>query len=173
MNFGFQNLRISGKADLNVISKLRRLKLFQDFTPKELIEIARIVYVRHYRKNELVFKENHPGVGMYFVDSGSVKVVKSSHIDDDRQLSILQPGQFIGELCLLNGESRTVSAIALEETCLLAIFRPDLMGLLNRKPRLGNKFLMTLIQAVTSNLRRKDEELLQMKETLSNSDIIQ
>ncbi len=173
MKLGFGNIfSANGKRDLEVISKLRKIEFFQEFKPNELHEIAGIVYVRWYKKNEVIFQEDKPGIGMYFIDSGSVRIARGSLYNGYQQLSVLSHGDILGEFNLFEERVRTISAVALQESCLLGIFRPDLLGLINRKPRLGNKILLRLAQTFSMNLLNQREQLIKMKETLANSDII-
>ena len=157
---------------LDVKSALRNIALFRGFTKSELRSFARIIYVRWYNENEIIFNENEPGIGMYIIYKGSVKIFKSSELNGEEQISTLIKGDFFGEHSLMEEYPRSASAIALEDCCLLGMFRPDLLRLVERKPRLGNKIILILAQRIAARLHQKDEELLQIKERLTNMDFI-
>lgn len=157
---------------LDVVAVLRTIQFFQDLRKIELREFAKIIYVRWFRKNEPIFYENEPGIGMYIIHKGSVKISKSSTLNGREHIITLTQGDFFGELSLIKEQPRAVTAIALEDCCLLGIFRPDLLQLLEKKPRLGNKILLRLNQFITTQLQQKDEELFQIKEKLASSNFI-
>jgi len=162
----------NGNNHFDVISILQHIPFFKKLKKSELREFAAIVYVRWFKKNEVIFKENEPGIGMYIIYKGVVQLFRNSELNGKEQISILIADDFLGEQSLMDELSRNVTAIALEDCCLLGIFRPDLLALIKRKPRLGNKILLTLAQLISSRLHQKDEELILIKEKLANSDII-
>lgn len=162
----------NGDNHFDVLTVLERIPNFKDLTRSELQEFARIIYVRWYRKNETIFYEGESGIGMYIIYQGSVKIFKKSELNGREQITIFTRGEFLGELSLLQEQPRPFTAITLEDCCLLGIFRPELIRLADRKPRLGNKIFLILNQLITKRLHNKNEELRQIKDSLSNSDII-
>ena len=87
----------NGNDKVAIIRKLKAMGLFNDFTKRELLELSNIVYIRHYKKDEIIFQENRPGLGMYFIQEGTVKIVKESHSNGYDQSAILGPGDTLGE----------------------------------------------------------------------------
>jgi len=164
--------RNGNNHSLDIKSALRNIPLFRGLKKSELRSFARIVYVRWYKKNEIIFNENEPGMGMYIIYKGSVKLYKKSELNGEEQISTLIKDDFLGEHSLMKEYPRSASAIALEDCCLLGLFRPDLLGLIDRKPRLGNKIILIFAQRIATRLHQKDEELLQIKERLTNMDFI-
>jgi len=165
-------LNFNGKNSIEVISKLKKLGLFNNFSIQELQELAKIIYIRQFKKNEIIFQENRPGLGMYFIYRGTVKIVKESNSNGYDQSAVLGQGDIVGQDCLFSESPRKTTAIALDDCCLLGIFRPDLLDLLFRKPRFGNKLLLKLGEAVSSSLSQKNDEILRIRDTLSRSNII-
>ncbi|MBN1153740.1 cyclic nucleotide-binding domain-containing protein [candidate division KSB1 bacterium] len=137
-----------------------------------MYELANIVYVRYYKKDEIIFQENKPGLGMYFIDEGTVKVIKETCSNGYDQSALFGPGDTLGEDSLFSDSIRKLTAIALDDCCLIGIFRPDLFDLLYRNPRFGNKLLLKLGVVVSSNLAKKTDEILRIRDTLSRSNII-
>ena len=166
------NFNRNGNNHLDVVTVLKNISFFNTLKRSELRELSRIIYVRWFKKNEIIFSENSPGLGMYFIHKGSVKIIKDTELNDQEQLSTLTEGDFFGEISLMEERPRSESAIALEECCLLGIFRPELLRLIERKPRLGNKIILILAQLISARLHQKNEELLQIKEKLTNLNFI-
>ena len=162
----------NGNNHVGVISQLQSFPYFNDFSGNELRAFANIVYVRWFRKEETIYQENDHGIGMYFIQKGSVKLFKNSQLNGNEQISTLGEHDFFGEQSLFAEAQRTETAVALEKCCLIGVFRPDLLNFIDRKPRMGNKILMKLAQIIDTRLHRTTDELTEMKEKLANSDII-
>jgi CRP-like cAMP-binding protein len=74
---------------------------------------------REYAPGEVLFREGESGDVMFVIQSGSVKISKSVG-GYDKVLATLGPGEFFGEMAILNGKPRTATATVLEKTrCLL------------------------------------------------------
>src|SRR5262245_191476 len=123
---------------------LRQVPVFGNMNSGELREFEKIIHRRSFKAGETIFWEGEPGVGMYIIQHGSVTISKYFSTEERKVLAMLHAGEFFGELALLDESPRSATAIAKEETKILGLFRPDLFSLLDRKPRLGSKFLFQL-----------------------------
>ncbi|MFQ5601776.1 MAG: cyclic nucleotide-binding domain-containing protein [bacterium] len=155
-----------------VIAILRQVPLFHGTSKANLKEFVKIIHRRKFKENETIFWESEPGVGMYIVEDGSVAIFKNVNEQEKEELAKLKRGEFFGELALLDESPRSATAIALEETKILGLFRPDLMGLIDRKPRLGNKFLFQLARTIGERLKHTNEELQALWAKVENSKMI-
>jgi len=141
------------------ISILKVVPILDGLSKDELKEFERIVHRRHYEPNENIFWEGEPGVGMYIIQEGTVKIYKTLLDGNDKELAILKNGDFFGELALLDESPRSASAIAMEKCHILGLFRPELFDILDRKPRLGLKVTTKLAQMIGNRLRITNTEL--------------
>jgi len=144
----------------NIFTVLKRVPIFHDLSYKELKSVERILHRRHYKASEVVFKENEPGLGMYIIESGRVNITVGK---ENKLLVLLSNGDFFGEMALILEGQRTASAIAVAQTKLLGFFQPDLFGLLETNPRIGNKILRRLAQMIAERLRVTTLENRQLK----------
>lgn len=142
-----------------IIAVLKKVPLFKDMRKSELHELEKIVHMRKYRTDETIFFEGEPGVGMYIVQEGMITIYKNKSDSSREELASLSHGEFFGELALLDESPRSASAVAVEESNILGLFRPDLLGLIARKPRLGNKLLFELAHLIGERLKHTNEEL--------------
>ena len=148
----------------NIFTVLKRVPVFQDLGYKELKSVERILHRRHYKSGEVIFKENEPGMGMYIIESGRVNITIGK---ENKLLVLLSNGDFFGEMALILEGQRTASAIASANTKLLGFFQPDLFGLLETNPRIGNKILRRLAQMIAERLRLTTLENRQLKMRLN------
>lgn len=75
---------------------------------------------REYAPNEVLFREGEPGSVMYVIQSGRVKITRQFP-SGERTLAVLNPGDFFGEMAILNGKARNATAVTLEAVRALEI----------------------------------------------------
>ena len=155
-------LRSEGTGQTQITEILKKIPVFEDLTKRELGAIERILHKREYRQDELIFREGEPGVGMYIIESGKVRIVTET---GKRTLAELAEGEFFGELALLDESPRSATAIAIQPCSILGFFQPDLFGLIERNPQLGVKIVLRLARSIGERLRRANEQLQKHEST--------
>lgn len=75
---------------------------------------------RTYQAGEILFRENEPGDTMFVIHSGQVRLLQVSR-DRYKTLAVLGPGEFFGEMAILNARPRTATAQALTELQVLVM----------------------------------------------------
>ena len=134
---------------------LAETPLFASMPKRVLRQLVENMHLRHYADMETVFSAGEPGLGMYLVLSGEVRI--SIH---DKTLATLQPGDFFGEIALFGEEVRTAAASAVGDTELVGFFRPDLEEWLERSPKMGTRLLLQLGHVLAERLRSTNERLM-------------
>ena len=129
---------------------LTKAPLFASLTESELDFLTRRAVVRRYSAGELVFSEGESCMGLYVVDSGHVRIFKSSPGGREQVLSIDGPGSSIAELPVFDGGTYPASAIAVEDAALLFVGKQDFQALCLAHPQVGLKVL----RVVGGRLRR-------------------
>lgn len=155
-------LRSEGTGQTQITEILKKIPVFEDLTKRELGAIERILHKREYRQDELIFREGEPGVGMYIIESGKVRIVTET---GKRTLAELAEGEFFGELALLDESPRSATAVAIQPSIILGFFQPDLFGLIERNPQLGVKIVLRLARSIGERLRRANEQLQKHEST--------
>lgn len=156
----------------STVSLLKKVPIFKGMHRTELHELEKIIHRRRYQADETIFYEGEPGVGMYIVQDGSIGIYKEKGGDNRELLAELSHGEFFGELALLDESPRSAAAVALEDCKILGLFRPDLLELIERKPRLGNKLLFQLAHMIGERLKHTNEELQAVWAKLDESKVI-
>jgi CRP-like cAMP-binding protein len=129
---------------------LARVRLFAGLEMRELEHIAESMRIRRFRRGEVVFHEGDPGDALFVVASGSIKIGLPSDAGDEAILATVRPGDFFGELALLDGAPRSATATALERTETLVLPRDRFRELVNGHPQLRD----ALLAALAGELRR-------------------
>ncbi len=161
----------AGDAE-DILHVLRQVPLFANMNNGELREFEKIIHRRSFKAGETIFWEGEPGVGMYIIQHGNVTISKYFSAEERKVLAVLNAGEFFGELALLDESPRSASAMAKEETKILGLFRPDLFSLLDRKPRLGNKFLFQLALIIGDRLKHTNSEMQKLRAQLDRADLV-
>ena len=152
----YENFFKNKESSDPVLQVLGQVPIFENLTPKELKDLARLTHERFYKANEPVFKKLAPGEGMYVILKGTVEIKDP---DSNTTFATLGSGDFFGELALLDQEPRSAMAVATEASELIGFFRTDLLTLMKRGPELGNKILLNLSRVLGERLRRTNLEL--------------
>lgn len=108
------------QAELDYL--LYRIPLFAAFSKDVAWELAGRVTERKVNAGELIFSEGEVGKELLIVRRGGVKIFLAGSGDrEEAVLALLGDGEFFGELSLLDGETRSASAVATVETILLCV----------------------------------------------------
>ncbi len=145
---------------------LVEVPFFQDLSRRELREVGQSLQKQTYASGKPVFEQGRPGMGMYVVLSGRVEICRNDEDGTRLQLGEVGPGEFFGELALLDDSARTASALAAEETELVAFTRANLLNFAEDRPHIGVKVLMHLSQIVAERLRRANRALKEARDDL-------
>ena len=78
----------------------------------------------------------------------------------DIKFSNLLKGDFFGEIALISEESRSVNAVVKLPSKMVALFRSDLLNIIQRFPKLGNKILLNLATVLGTRLIRAHEIII-------------
>lgn len=140
---------------------LRQVTYFQNFTDLELRQFIEIGYRQRLLTSDILFREGDPGNAFYIILSGSVEVFVDKL---NKHLTVLQNGQFFGELSLMLGIPRTATVRALEDTILFAINNKGFESLLQEHPELA--------EAIVQELGKHREELLERQQQLREMGLV-
>jgi len=133
---------------------LQRVHLFEACSSRQLRAIARIADVQEVPPGEILARIGEPGDRFFVVVDGS------AHVEVTPQNSgKIGPGQFFGEMSLLDGEPRSATVIADTPMRLLVIPRREFVTLLREVPSLTERILIALCQ----RLRHADERLRELE----------
>ncbi len=155
----WSNLFKRRDEEVDLYEILNVIPIFQDLNRREFRKIESILHRRDWGVDEAIVKEGDPGVGMYIIVAGEVKILQRSEDGTPQFLATLASGDFFGEQALLDESPRTASAIATEPCNVIGFFRPDLLDLIESNPRLGLKIVMRLSQMISVRLRQTNRLL--------------
>jgi len=120
---------------------LSQVGLFAGLSEAELTFLSQRAVPRKFSAGEIVFSEGDPCTGMYVVESGQVRIFKTSVGGREQVLSIDGPGGSIAELPVFDGGNYPASVSAVEDSTLLFIGKQDFQALCLTHPQVALKVL--------------------------------
>lgn len=133
---------------------LRGVPIFADLEPAAAAGLERLVVQRDYPAGAVLVSQEEPGDALFVLVRGKVKVALYSESGREVILSVFRtPGDFFGELALLDDDPRSANVLAVEPSRLLILRRRDFRALIAAHPRTALRALTELAR----RLRRADE----------------
>jgi CRP/FNR family cyclic AMP-dependent transcriptional regulator len=116
---------------------LARVPLFAGLSARHLRRLADLTEEHRYMEGSSVVREGEPGDTFYVILEGEAKVLSGAR----RVLNRLQPGDFFGEISLLDGGPRTATVVADTPLTMLALPRRGFLRSIEQEPAVGVKLL--------------------------------
>ncbi len=113
---------------------LSQIHMFAQLDEDERGVLAQAMHERTLAADEVLFRLGEPGDSMFIVQTGAVELFVKDTAGQKIVLHTARPGDFFGELSLLDGGSRTASATGAETANLLVLDREDLLQLFRKRP---------------------------------------
>ena len=132
---------------------LTKLPLFRDLAPAEIDGISRTVRRRRYSKGSLIHASGAMGADLYIIESGRVTIQLPSEHGQELTLRLLGPGDFFGELSLLDDEPWYGDATALDDCQLLLLAKRDFLDVLDNDPSVTRLLLTIVCKRLRHNAR--------------------
>jgi CRP-like cAMP-binding protein len=137
-----------------VLEGLSASKLAIEMTPEQRATLASVMTLRDLSHGEVLVREGDSDDHLYVVASGGIAVVKAAGTGNEVILSVLRPGDVVGELSFLDGATRYASLVAENGTRVLGLSRGDLEGLLDSNPQLVYRAMRAIVRVVHDLQRR-------------------
>lgn len=135
-----------GKGDLDLLAGV---PLFAGLSRRHLRRLAEHADVTSFREREFVVKEGQPGGTFYVIFQGEAKVVRKS-----RTIAKLAPGDFFGEISLLDGGPRTADVVAVTPVTAIRVFKKAFDRLVVEERGVAAKILAVVARRLREAERR-------------------
>ena len=137
------------------INFLRNVPIFSELEEKDLVRVVKLGTRQKYKKGNIVVLEQESGAALFVIITGKVKVVRMDEDGREVILSMFGPGEFFGEMSLLDGLARSASVVATVKSELFMIHRRDFLELLNEFPTVT----ISLLAELAMRLRKADMQI--------------
>ncbi len=130
------------------VALLQKVSLFSGVGPRALAAIAGLMTEIDFPPQRYIVRQGQVGTGFYLIASGRAAVLRGSTV-----VAELGPGDFFGELSVLDQSPRMAHVVAGEPTTCLALASWDLARLLEKNP----KITLAMLRIVAGRLRAASE----------------
>jgi CRP-like cAMP-binding protein len=124
---------------------LRRVPLFAGLDRKQLDLLAKLAKEQRYEPGATIVRSGASGHGLYIIKDGSVSVVR-----DGQKVASMGPGQFFGEISVLDGGPRTADVKADTDTVCLTLISWEIKPLLMDNAGISYKMLLEMVKRLRS-----------------------
>ena len=142
---------------------LRRVPLFQSLDETQLDVLATGSLRRNYPRGRTIVAEGEPSQSLYILLSGRAKVQRSDSEGKEVILAVIGPGEFFGEMSLIDDSPRSASVITLESSDFMAINKDSFKAMLTQ----NTEICMQIMKGLVRRLREADRKI----ETLALLDV--
>jgi CRP/FNR family cyclic AMP-dependent transcriptional regulator len=142
-------------AMLSNLDLIRRVPLFSLLTNEQAQSIADSVVKRRYRRGEIIVEHNRKSNALFILLTGRARVLTSDSRGREVILAVLQPGDYVGEMSLIDNEPHSATVRAEVQTDMLVLGRAEFARCLPENSSLSYAILRGLVQ----RLRNADRQI--------------
>ncbi|MCU6496667.1 Crp/Fnr family transcriptional regulator [Rugamonas sp. A1-17] len=159
----------------NVQVHLRKIPLLAGLNDEEVQRIKGELRFRQYAKRDVVLHKGAAGDGLLFLLAGQLQVIDVTEDGRAIGLRMLAPGDFFGEIAVINGSQRTASVVAMSSVLVAFLPAPAALHMFSHSPSVANLMLRHLaakiqrdsefrsLLSINNTTRRIYTYLVQMK----------
>jgi CRP/FNR family transcriptional regulator, cyclic AMP receptor protein len=151
-------VRSNNKLPEDRAKLLKRIRLFNTLTDKELYDISPKVMMKEYKKNHIILREQDTNSFMYIIVQGKVKIYQVTDGGKEMILSVHSSGEFFGEMSLIDGKTDPATVAAIEPSLIAVISRIEFYELLHSQ----KKILENLLELLCTRLRESWKKIQMM-----------
>jgi signal transduction histidine kinase len=138
-----------------------RSNRFEGVLSEELHLLEGDGHVRTFKAGDVIFRAGDPGDGFYVVESGRVQISAVVGQNEPRILAAIGPGDFFGEMAVVEDAPRSATATAETETRTFFLGRDKLLQLLERRPHVALKIIREFSARMRSLNQKYLDEIIQ------------
>lgn len=128
---------------MNKTELLARVPLFRALSHAEIKKLADVVILKKCEKGEAIVLEEDPSANaMFVIVKGKIRISVTGFEGREAILAIMGPGDYFGEMSVIDGAPRSASVYAVAETELMLLRREDLLQQLETNPKLALSMLI-------------------------------
>jgi CRP/FNR family cyclic AMP-dependent transcriptional regulator len=132
---------------------LQRVSLFQGISRREFGHLFQALVIRSYAPGEILFHEGDIGRALFILESGRVEISRKTADGGTATLAVLNPGDYFGEMSLLDERPRSATAAAMEPVRVHLLYKTELEKLVRHVPHIGAAIMTHLGMLLAARLR--------------------
>lgn len=142
-----------GTISSTIRHNVRQIELFSSLSDDEIDILVKHSRIRSLVEDEVLFHQGDDGDFFAIIIDGRIEITKHTEIETPVALASLTCGDTLGEMALIDQETRSASAIAIEPTSVFLLSRKSFDMLVDQYPRCGTKLLRKLAIILCNHIR--------------------
>ncbi|SDU16771.1 cyclic nucleotide-binding domain-containing protein [Desulfobacula phenolica] len=142
---------------------LEKTKWSNEFSWDHIRTICHYIHPVRAKKGAVIFKEGQKEESLGIIVKGSIDILKKSD-DQIKKIARLKSSQTFGEMALLDGEPRSATGIAAEDSIIFFISKKNLLDIAEDHPKLGLQILWKISKLISQHLRKTTGKLVDYME---------
>jgi CRP-like cAMP-binding protein len=135
-------------TQMNLHIHLRNIPLLANLTDEEMTRVKAELRLRQFGRREIVLQKGGVGDALLFLLHGQLQVIDITEDGRAIGLRMLNPGDFFGEIAVINGSTRSASVVALSPVLVAFLPRATALHLFSHSPSVANQILRYLAEKV-------------------------
>ncbi len=140
---------------LTNLDLLRRVPLFSAMTAAQMAQLAGSVTKQRVKRGDLIVEQGKKSDALFVILSGRARVVMTDRRLREVIVEVLLPGDYVGEISLIDGKSHSANVQAEVQTDLLVLGHGEFIRCISENHSIANSVIMGL----ASRLRKADEKI--------------
>ena len=141
-------MKLHGEENESVIALLEKNPLWAGLDKKELKAIVKVATERKFEAGDIILSRGEGGVGFYLIRDGLVEIKSNGNI-----LAKLGPGQFFGEMAILDNQPRSADVVAAKPSKCLIVSEWSFKALISENPKIA----LNMLQEFARRLREANK----------------
>ena len=137
----------------NVAMAKQRMAKIKPYAKTANLQPPTDQFIRQYPKDTMLFAEGESGPELYIIQKGSIRITKIVN-DNEVLLALLKAGDIFGEMALLENKPRSASAIANEDSVLMAVNRANFKSMVVEQPKVISRLTSSLAERIWNLYRQ-------------------
>lgn len=147
-------------TDVNdsLLFELKQHAFFESMSDQAMRDMIALTQNKIFKVRSTIFNQGDEGESLYIILSGRVKISTMSSAGKETVLCFMGPGDVLGEIAVLDGDTRTASAVVIEETQTLILHQGAFLSFLEKHPKVA----LHIIKVLCGRLRKTDQFVEEM-----------
>lgn len=161
---GFQLMGTGAAFKPRICDMIAGTRLFGDFAWTDIELLAGYMQCYQVSARTAIFREGSAGNYMGLLVTGQVEILKEDHEGKQRRLVLVSAGKTIGEMSIIDGEPRSATCIAAQDSVVLLLTKDNYNRIIKEHPTLAVHILAKLAKLVSQRLRGLSGQLVEYLE---------
>lgn len=162
---GFRLMGAGAAFKEEICEMIAETQLFADFDWKDIEGLANYVQCYCVTAGSTVFSEGDAGSYMCLLVKGQIEVLKSDQDGKPHRIVLVARGKTIGEMSIIDGEPRSATCVASQESVLLVLTKDNFARIIHDRPGLAVHILAKLAKLMSQRLRGVSGQLVEYLES--------